>query len=233
MDMIEILKIAGVCLFAYLFGSIPFGYMITRAKGVEIQKIGSGNIGGTNVGRALGLKYALWVGVLDAWKGAVPVATAMYFIRSSWLAIGLAFFFCLLGAVMSIWLKWKTGSFRAGKGVAALIGGLLVLAGSQWLIIVGFWLVAFFFLVRRKVSAASLMLAASLLLLAPFIPVLLYTMPATLLIVLLIWWAHRENIKRLAKGVEPSLKLPSFFRKLPDDIIGSVIDRIRSLKKKK
>ena len=230
--MIEVGKIAGICLFAYLFGSIPFGYIITRAKGIEIQKIGSGNIGGTNVGRALGFKYALWVGVMDAWKGAVPVATALYFIHSSWLGIGLAFFFCLLGAVLSIWLKIKVGSFRAGKGVATLIGGLLVLTGSSWLIMIGCWIAAFFFLVRRRVSAASLMLAASTLLLAPFIPVLLYIMPTTLLIVGLIWWAHRENIKRMFKGEEPSLKLPSFFRKVPDDVIGLLVDKIKSLRKK-
>jgi len=136
MDTIEIGKIIAVCLFAYLFGSIPFGYIISRIKGIDIQKFGSGNIGGTNIGRALGWKYALWVGGLDVWKGAVSVAVAMYFLYSSWLAVGLAFFFCLLGAILSIWLKLKTGSFRAGKGVAALIGGLLVLAGWQLLIII-------------------------------------------------------------------------------------------------
>jgi len=230
--MIEIGKIAGICLFAYLFGSIPFGYIITRAKGIEIQKIGSGNIGGTNVGRALGFKYALWVGVMDAWKGAVPVATAMYFIQTSWLGIGLAFFFSLLGAVFSIWLRWKVGSFRAGKGVAALIGGLLMLTGWWWLIIIGCWLAAFFFLVRRKVSAASLMLAASTLLLAPFIPALIYIMPVTLLVVGLIWWAHRENIKRIFRGEEPSLKLPSFFRNVPDDVIGLIVDKIKKIRKR-
>ena len=228
--MIEIGKIFFLCSFSYLFGSIPFGYIISRAKGIDIQKVGSGNIGGTNVGRAFGWRYALLVGFLDAWKGAVPVAAAMYFLYSSWLAVGLAFLFCLLGAVFSIWLKIKVGSFRAGKGVATLIGGLLVLLGWQWLIIIGCWLIAFFFFVRRKVSAASLILAASILLLARFIPVLLYTMPATLFIVMLIWWAHRENIKRIAKGMEPSMKLPPLFKKVPDDVVGLLIDKIRRLK---
>jgi glycerol-3-phosphate acyltransferase PlsY len=232
MDIVEIGKIALLCSFAYLFGSIPFGYIVTRAKGIDIQKVGSGNIGGTNVGRALGLKYALLVGFLDAWKGAVPVTAAMYFFYSSWLVVGFVLLFCLLGAVWSIWLKIKLGSFRAGKGVSTLIGGLLVLVGWQWLIIIGCWLIAFFFFVRHKVSAASLILAASILFLVHFIPILLYIAPATLLIVGVIWWAHRENIKRIARGVEPSMKLPKFFEKVPDDIIGLLIDKLKGLKNK-
>ena len=111
MDIIEISKIAGVCLFAYLFGSIPFGYIVGRAKGIDIQKIGSGNIGGTNIGRALGFKYALWVGIMDAWKGAVPVVTAMYFLPNSWLGIGLVFFLLFTGRGLVDLVEIKSRQF--------------------------------------------------------------------------------------------------------------------------
>jgi len=235
MDILEIGKIAIICLFAYLFGSIPFGYIVAKVKGIEIQKVGSGNIGGTNVGRILGPKYGFFVGFADAWKATVSVAIASLFLPTSGIGVGLALFCCLLGAVFSIWLKLWTGSFKAGKGVGALIGGLLVLAGWKWVIIIGCGIIAFFFLARRKMSAASLILVASILLLAPLVPALINIMPITLLIVALIWWAHRENIKRLVENIEPSLalKLPSFFRKIPEDGFWFVIDKIKFLKKKR
>ena len=243
MDVIEIGKIVLLCLFAYLFGSIPFGYIIAWAKGVNIQKSGSGNIGGTNVGRTLGRKYGFWAGTLDAWKGAVPLIMAMYFFKSTWWIVGLVFLFCMLGAVFSIWLKILKGKFRAGKGVGTLVGGLLVLTGWKWLILVGCWLFALRFLVRGKVSAASLILAASILLLISVIPDLLYISPVVLLIIVgLVWWTHGENIKRLIENKEPSvsLKLPKFFPawsqrafdKIPDDLVGFVLEKVRNFLKK-
>ncbi|MBA7675584.1 Glycerol-3-phosphate acyltransferase [subsurface metagenome] len=221
MDLIEIGKIVGLCFFAYLFGSIPFGYIICRAKKVDIQKVGSGGTGGTNVRRALGLKYAIWVSTLDAWKGAMPIIVARYFLSVPWWAIGLTFLCYMMGAIFSIWLKWKVGSFKAGKGVAALIGGLLVLAGWQvWLIIMGIWLVILIFFVRRKMSAASLILTGLILISILAIPIFLYMLPMLLAVVVLIWWAHRENLQRILSGKEPPIKLPAFFDKIPDDIVG-------------
>lgn len=233
MDILEISKAVFLCLFAYLMGSIPFGYIISWAKGVDIQTVGSGNIGGSNVSRSFGLRYGLWAGALDAWKGAVPLILAVHFAKVPWLVVGFVFLSCMLGAVFSVWLKIKTGKFRAGKGVAALLGGLLVLAQGQVLIFVACWILAFVFLVKRKISAASLIAAASLLMLSPFIPALIYIWPILIAVVGLIWWAHRENIKRLIENKEPSVnlpkKLPSFFHKLPDDLIGSAADRIKRL----
>ena len=235
MDLIAIGKIVGFCLFSYLFGSIPFGYIVSRVKGVDIQKVGSGNIGGTNILRALGPKYAIWVSTLDAWKGAVPIIVAIYLLRSSWWVVGLAFLFSMLGAVFSVWLKWQVGSFKAGKGVAALIGGLLVLAGWQvWLILMGCWLIIFLFFVRRKMSAASLILTAIILISILAIPIFLYMLPMLLIIVGLIWWAHRENIQRIIKNQESStrVKLPWFFNKIPDDLISWSIEKLQLLVKK-
>jgi len=223
MDLIEIGKIVGICLFAYLFGSIPFGYIVCRAKKVDIQKVGSGGTGGTNVRRALGLKYAIWVSTLDAWKGAMPIIVARYFLSVPWWVIGLTFLCYMVGAIFSIWLKWKVGSFKAGKGVAALIGGLLVLAGWQtWLIIMGIWLVILIFFVRRKMSAASLILTGLILISILAIPIFLsmLMLPTLFAVILLIWWAHRENLRRILRGEEPPIKLPAFFDNIPDDIVG-------------
>jgi|GEM_PF-70152 len=238
MDLIEIGKIVGVCLFAYLFGSIPFGYIICWAKRVDIQKISSGNIGGTNVRRALGLRYAIWVSTLDAWKGAIPIIVARYFLSVPWWAIGLTFLCYIVGAIFSIWLKWKVGSFKAGKGVAALIGGLLVLAGWKvWLIIMGCWLIVLLFFTRRKMSGASLILTGIILVSILAIPIFLssiFMLPILFITLGLIWWAHRKNIQRIINGEEPSteIKLPWPLNKIPDDVISWSIKRLQLLIKK-
>ena len=234
MGLIEIGIIIGLCLFAYLLCSVPFGYILSWAKGVNIQKVGSGNIGGTNVQRALGIKYAIWVASLDLWKGAVPVTLAIYLFNAIPWVVGLVFLCCMLGAIFSIWLKFKTGSFRAGKGIAVFLGGLIVLAGWQWLVVISIWAIVFLFFVRRKMSAASLMLTAIVLFFVVSIPILIYISPMLLIIIGLIWWAHRENIQRLMKNEEPSIKinLPWLLDKIPDDIVGWTIEKLELFIKK-
>lgn len=234
MEIIEVSKIVGLCLFSYLFGSIPFGYIICWAKRVDIQRVGSGSIGGTNVRRALGLKYAVWVCVLDAWKGAVPVTVALYFLTSPWWLIGLVFLFCILGAIFSVWLKLWVSSFKAGKGMSTFIGALLVLLGWQWFVVISCWLLIFFFFVRRRMSIANLALTLIILGLFFVIPAFLYMLPTLLIIIGLIWWAHRENIQRIIRGQEPSteIRLPWLFNKIPDDLIGWSIKKLQLLIKK-
>ena len=235
MDLITIVKIVGLCLFAYLFGSIPFGYIIGWFKGVNLREVGSGKIGATNAGRALGWKYRILVGFLDGLKGAIPVAVTIYLFKSPWWVVGLVFLLYMVGAILSIWMKLSTGSFRAGAGVAALIGGLLVLAGWKvWLTIMGCWLIFLIFFVRRKMSAASLGLTGIILISIWAIPIFLYiyVLPALLISLGLVWWAHRDNLKRILKGEEPSIKLPSFLNKLPDDIVGWTIEKLKKLFKR-
>lgn len=235
MQLIEISKIAGICLFAYLFGSIPWGYIIGRAKGIDLRKVGSGKTGTTNVGRVLGWRYRIWVAYLDAWKGAMPVVVAIYVLRNPWWVV-VVFLLYMLGAILSIWMKLFTGSFRAGAGVAALIGGLLILAGWKiWLIIMACWLIILIFFVRRKMSAASLCLTGIILVSIGAIPIFLYTLPILLIALValgLVWWAHRENLQRIRKGEESSIKLPGFLDKLPDDLISLTIKGLQWLIKK-
>jgi glycerol-3-phosphate acyltransferase PlsY len=226
MEIGLLIKVIGVCLGSYLLGSIPFGKIVSKyAKGIDIQKVGSGNIGGTNVGRILGLRYGALVAGLDAWKGALPVILTMYFFWQNWWLVGLAWLFAFLGHLFPVWLK-----FKGGKGVSVFIGGLLVLTGwKTCLIILGCWLGVFLFLARRKMSAANLIISAGLLVFITLIPIFLYLTPIVLIMVGLIWWAHRENIQRLLRNEESSIKLPAFLNKLPDDLIGWGIEKLQLL----
>lgn len=222
-------QIIGICLGSYLLGSIPFGKIVGRyARGIDIQKVGSGNIGGTNVGRVLGFRFGALVVGLDAYKAALPVSLTKYFFwgeQGVWWFVGLAFLFAFLGHLFPVWLK-----FRGGKGISVLAGGLIGLLGIKVCsIILGCWIIVFLFFTKRKMSAANLMVTAGLLLFILAIPILLYIIPITLVIVGLIWWAHRENIQRLARGEEPSIKLPAFFDKLPDNLIGLGIEKLQLL----
>jgi len=233
METGELFKIIGICFGSYLLGSIPFGKIVSKyARGIDIQKVGSGNIGGTNVGRVLGFRYGALVAGLDVWKGALPVILTMYFFWQNWWLVGLAWLFSFLGHLFPVWLK-----FKGGRGVSVFIGGLLSLTGwKTCLIILGCWLGVFLFLAQRKMSAANLMIASGLLMFIILIPVFLYLAPIVLIIVGLIWWAHRENIRRLSKGKEPSLKLPdflNFLNKLPDDLISWGIKKLQNLQNQK
>src|SRR5512140_3754747 len=99
---------AVVLLAAFLLGSIPTGVLVARHKGVDLRKVGSGNIGATNVGRALGKRWATFVLLIDAAKGALPVLLLGRFFSDPWLPAlgGLA---AVLGQVFSIFLRGRGG----------------------------------------------------------------------------------------------------------------------------
>lgn len=147
------LAIAG----AYFLGAVPFGYLIARAKGVNIFEQGSGNIGATNVGRVLGRRLGILVFALDFLKGAASVAIALwlkqqFFSEAIWaggyveVLAGLAAF---LGHIFPVYLR-----FRGGKGVAAGFGAVLMLVPIPTLIAFGVWVVI--------LSATRLMSLASI-----------------------------------------------------------------------
>lgn len=182
-------------LFAYLYGSVLFGEHIARLKGVDIRSVGSGNVGATNVARALGKKYALIVFFLDFSKGLIPMLLSrLYFGLESWATffVGMA---SLLGHMYPIF-----HSFRGGKGVATAFGTLTILSPLTALLSIAFW--GLIFKWKRIVSIASLSssLFATFLLLLQGYPknVLLLS----LLMTLLIFYSHRENIVRLLEGKE-------------------------------
>ena len=112
----------GILLFSFLLGSIPFGYLIGRFKGIDVKESGSGNIGATNVSRVLGKKYGLVVLVPDALKGAVPVFLLGYLGNPLTVRI-LSGILAILGHCFSPFM-----GFKGGKGVATSLGVFIIVS---------------------------------------------------------------------------------------------------------
>jgi glycerol-3-phosphate acyltransferase PlsY len=187
---------------AYLLGAVPFGLLIARrVAGVDIRHIGSGNIGATNVRRAVGNKWAAAALVCDTLKGLVPALAALSLNNPGyhlWLP-AITALAAVCGHMYPIYLKFKP----SGKGVATAMGSLL--PAAPWACLCA--LTAFLITVRisHRVSAGSL---AGTFLLPPSIwftshdP---FLTSAALIIMILILARHKENIQRLAQGKEPVL----------------------------
>jgi glycerol-3-phosphate acyltransferase PlsY len=207
---------------AYLLGSIPFGLLIARAHDKDLRAIGSGNIGATNVARALGRKWGYLCFMLDMIKGLVPMLAAKSFFTTGisghfgtesvielwlWLGVGIA---AILGHIFPIYLK-----FKGGKGVATSFGVALglwpyyticaIVAIAIWLLVVLLW---------RYVSLASITasIAFPLVLFLAIVlspdwdivdlwPLLIVAAAIPLMVII----RHKKNIKRLLTGTENKL----------------------------
>ncbi|MDA5632675.1 MULTISPECIES: glycerol-3-phosphate 1-O-acyltransferase PlsY [Rhizobium/Agrobacterium group] len=185
--------LALAALIGYLLGSIPFGLILTRMAGLgDVRKIGSGNIGATNVLRTGNKKLAAATLLLDALKGtaAVLVANALWGYEAS-LVAG---FFAFLGHLFPVWL-----GFKGGKGVAVYIGVLLGAAPLMMLAFALIWLATAFITRYSSLSAllAMLIIPVALWVLGPEKTAMLVT-----LLSVISWWKHRENIARLLAGTE-------------------------------
>ena len=179
----------------YLLGSIPFGLVLTRLAGYgDIRKIGSGNIGATNVLRTGNKPLALVVLLLDSAKGAVAVLLAASLSEDAALAAGLG---AVLGHLFPVWL-----GFKGGKGVATTFGTLLALSWPVGLIACGLWLLVA--LIFRMSSAAALTAIAATPIAAYFLGDMTLAAIA-LLFAALVWIKHAANIGRLLHGTEPKL----------------------------
>jgi len=199
-DIRGMLNLILLIIFGYLLGSIPWGLLISKAKGVDIRKVGSGNIGGTNVVRGLGFKWGLLTGILDVVKGVIPIFLAVKFLSPDW-QIALVAVSPVLGHIFPVWLN-----FKGGKGVATTVGTLSVLLGwPNFLILILVWVMVL--AVLRIMSLTNILLSALL----PLILWFIHYSPAYsvfgLVLFFLICWAHRENIQRLKDGKEPKFKL--------------------------
>ena len=186
-------------LVGYLFGSIPWGLLLTRLAGKpDPRTVGSGNIGTTNVLRAGGKGLAAATLVLDAAKGAVP---ALIMAEWSGNAALIAGFFAVLGHNFPIWLK-----FRGGKGVATTLGVLLAWAWPAGLIALAVWIgVA---VLTRYSSLAALVTLVQ----APFALWAFAGVPAAVvggLLTLLGFARHHRNIRNLVRGEESRISLGS------------------------
>jgi glycerol-3-phosphate acyltransferase PlsY len=181
---------------AYLVGSISFGLLIARRHGVDLRRIGSGNIGATNVGRALGRRAAWMVLVLDGLKGAVPVAAARFALQAPalWIApIGVA---AVLGHLFPIWHGLRGGK-GAATGVGALIAAVPLAGGAAAMTYFGLRALT------RRSSVGSLGAA----LVGVAVTASLHrASPLTMMagaIAALIVIRHVDNIQRLMRGDEP------------------------------
>jgi len=185
---------------AFLLGSMPTGYLVARAKGVDIRKHGSGNIGATNVFRTLGKPLGVFVFFVDALKGFAAVWLAGRFGGGSEWAGIIAAVAVIAGHNYTPWL-----GFKGGKGIATSAGVLLALMPWAVLAIALVWVAVF--TVSRYVSLASICAAAALPVAAA---ALLYAgcegngplLGFAVLISALAIWRHRTNIQRLRAGTE-------------------------------
>lgn len=192
------LIIAAVFLGGYILGSTPFGLLLAKATGQgDIRKIGSGNIGATNVLRTGRKDIALATLLLDAGKAAAAALIAGHFFpgtSANLIAGGAA----LLGHCFPFWLK-----FKGGKGVATFLGVLLAVAWPVGLIACGTWLLT---AVVSRISSLSALVAAVV---APITALVLFARPDVAimagLLAVLTFIRHRENIGRILSGTESKI----------------------------
>ncbi len=184
-------------LVGYAAGSIPFGLLLTRAAGLgDVRKLGSGNIGATNVLRTGSKKTAALTLLCDALKGTIPVLLASVWGETAGLAAGFGAF---LGHLFPIWL-----GFKGGKGVATYIGVLFGLWWPLGLMFLAIWLaVALLFRISSLSALVSSVLVplAALALGRPELAAGLALLSAA------IFFTHRENIRRLLRGEESKISL--------------------------
>ena len=182
---------------SYLMGSIPFGFILTKIfLKKDIREIGSGNIGATNALRTGNKVIGYSTLILDILKAVIPVVYVKIFYQDFLYIASLCVF---LGHIFPIWLK-----FKGGKGVATYLGILFAINFYFGIIFILSWLVTFF--ITKFSSLSSLIGAASipiyLLILTQFDQVIFFT-----IIFVLIFFTHRENIKRLKNKEETKTKI--------------------------
>jgi glycerol-3-phosphate acyltransferase PlsY len=179
----------------YLLGSIPFGLALTRLAGKgDLRKIGSGNIGATNVLRTGSKLLAALTLILDCLKATAAILLSQLLFGQETGAVAAAG--AMVGHLYPVWL-----GFRGGKGAATLLGVLIALLWPAALIYAAVWI---FLLMTLRISSLAGMTAA---ISAPVVAFGLHSPYFKMLLgfALLVLWKHRENILRLRKGTEPRI----------------------------
>ena len=186
---------------AYLIGSIPFGFLIGKMRGIDVRTVGSKNIGATNVYRTVGKKWGFLAFFCDFLKGFLPaLGAALYVSRLSNpsslenlpVLVGLA---CVIGHTLTVFMK-----FKGGKGVATAFGMMMALMPIPTLCAFGVFVVTVW--ISHYISLGSMLAAATLGVVVWFFPCLLLLRIIADLIAVFVIWKHRSNIQRLAKGCE-------------------------------
>ena len=191
------LEIIIVLFYSYFLGSIPFGLIITKIfLNQDIRNVGSGNIGTTNVLRTGKKSLAAATLLFDVFKGYVSIIIAYKYFNE---LVYLSALICIIGHIFPVWLK-----FKGGKGVATYLGILFALKISFGLIFIITWLIVFALSKFSSLSslAASVSIPIYLLVLTQFDQVIFFT-----IMFVLIFFTHRENIKRLKNKEETKTKI--------------------------
>lgn len=189
--------LAALFVASYLLGAVPFGVLIARSQGADLTKIGSGNIGATNVKRALGAKWALLVFVLDVMKGLAPTIAARAIDDRPWMwyLVGAS---AVIGHCASPFLR-----FKGGKGVATSLG--MVAGASPLVAAAGFAVFIAVLLTTRYVSLASMVAVVASVATALILRDWTYAVVGSILLLFVIY-THRANIQRLRNGTENKFK---------------------------
>ena len=181
---------------AYLIGSVPFGFLIGKMRGVDVRTVGSKNIGATNVYRTVGKKWGFLAFFCDFLKGFVPTILA-YRLASGISAylpvcVGLG---CVVGHTLTVFMK-----FKGGKGVATAFGMLVALIPP--LVGIAFLLFVITVWISHYISLGSILAAAFLAVSIWFYPCILPIKAIVTLIGVFVIWKHKTNIQRLLNHCE-------------------------------
>lgn len=188
-----------LALASYLVGSLPFGVLVARSKGVDLAKVGSGNVGATNVARTLGWGLGMLVFLLDVLKGVVPALWAKTVIGTSDAAL-MAGVIAVIGHTFSPFLR-----FKGGKGVATSLGALI---GSAPMVgVIGFSGFLVVFAATRIVSVSSLVGALTVLVAGYALGQNWFFFAVFVPVVTFVFIKHASNIKRLLRGEEPRMRI--------------------------
>ena len=191
------------CILSYLIGSIPFAYIITKIFGYgDIRKIGSGNIGATNVLRTGNKNLAASVLFFDMLKGFLPITLLNLFYQNIFESheIFIIGCFTVIGHIFSIWLK-----FQGGKGVASYIGFMLGISFNLGFFFILIWLIIF--IITRYSSLASILSLIAISIASIFIFNNINLIFLLIILNILIIIKHKSNIKRLLSNSENKINL--------------------------
>ena len=194
-------------LLAYIAGSIPTGVLLGHLKGIDVRQVGSGNIGATNVTRALGSRMGAYTLAGDALKGFLPTLLALW-MMPSWPWVSAVAFLCVAGHCFSIFLD-----FQGGKGVATSAGVFLALAPFATLAAALVWGIV---VLATRVSSFGAFAALPVLLVLLLLPDFNFLgfdiaspreyVPLALAIALIVVYRHKANLKRALGGEEHSFR---------------------------
>lgn len=195
---------------AYLVGSIPFAFLLSRRTGIDLRQVGSGNIGASNVLRTSGVRAAVLAMMLDAAKGSLAVLVAQPFAVGpvTTVAAGVA---SIVGHIYPVWLR-----FRGGKGVATAAGVFAVLTPAALVVAAGVFLVSVW--VTRYISVGSMIAATTLAVAAAAGDAPAIVAVGAAVSAAIILHRHRANVSRLLAGTE---------RRVGQRLLASPADRDR------